>query len=46
MDSIQLFGPFSTGTNLLEKILKENVDSKIHTEEHTHIWKHIIEKNL
>ena len=44
MNSIQLFGPFSTGTNLLANILKENVNSiKIHIEGSTHIWKHTIE---
>lgn len=45
MDYIQLFGPFGTGTNLLERILEKNVDSnsKIHIEGHTHIDKHTIE---
>lgn len=48
MDSIQLFGPFSTGTNLLASILIKNVNSniKINNEGHTHVWKHVIEKNL
>lgn len=44
MDSIQLFGPFCTGTNLLTKILESNVNRKIkiHREGHTHIWKHSV----
>ena len=44
MDSIQLFGPFCSGTNLLTKILESNVNEKynIHNQGHTHIWKHTV----
>ena len=44
MDSIQLFGPFCSGTNLLAKILASNINknNNIHYEGHTHIWKHTI----
>ncbi len=44
MDAIQIFGPFGSGTNLLAKIINNNInkDIKIHGEGHTHIWKHTI----
>jgi hypothetical protein len=44
MKNIQIFGPFCSGTNLITKILKENVMEtvNIHWEGHTHIWKHTI----
>lgn len=44
MNSIQIFGPFCTGTNLITKILKQNINEplNIHWEGHTHIWKHTI----
>lgn len=48
MDCIQLFGPFGSGTNLLVKILIQNINDniKIHSEGQTHIWKHTIKKNF
>ena len=48
ISKIQLLGPFNTGTNLLAKILKQNIKQyiKIHTEGHTLFWKHTIDKSL
>ena len=39
---IQILGPFSTGTNLLSQILRNNLEQnvKIHPEGHTLFWKH------
>ena len=44
MNNIQIFGPFCTGTNLITKILKQNINEplNIQWEGHTHIWKHTI----
>ena len=44
MNNIQIFGPFCSGTNLITKILKENINEplNIQWEGHTHIWKHTI----
>ena len=44
---IQILGPFNTGTNLLAKILKKNInqDIKIHREGHTLFWKHTIDRS-
>lgn len=48
ISKIQLLGPFNTGTNLLSKILKQNIkqDIKIHSEGHTLFWKHNINKSF
>ena len=47
MNTIQIFGPFCSGTNLITKILKQNINEplNIHWEGHTHIWKHTIRLN-
>lgn len=47
MNSIQIFGPFCTGTNLITKILKQNINEPLNMqwEGHTHIWKHTIRLN-
>ena len=44
MNNIQIFGPFCSGTNLITKILKQNINEplNIQWEGHTHIWKHTI----
>ena len=43
-----MLGPFNTGTNLLAKILKKNIEQniQIHPEGHTLLWKHVINKSL
>ena len=48
IEKIQILGPFNTGTNLLSKILKKNVDQiiEIHPEGHTLFWKHTIRKDI
>lgn len=45
---IQILGPFSTGTNLLAKILRENLKEKvnIHHEGHTIFWKHTMHRHV
>ena len=48
ISKIQILGPFNTGTNLLAKILKKNIQQKIqiHHEGHTLCWKHTLDKSL
>jgi len=46
INKIQLLGPFNSGTNLLAKILKQNIKQniKINSVGHTLFWKHKINK--
>lgn len=43
---IQILGPFNTGTNLISKILNDNLseDIYIESEGHTLLFKHILNK--
>ena len=46
-NKIQILGPFNSGTNLISKILNNNLSKniKIHPEGHTVMWKHSISKS-
>ena len=48
ISKIQILGPFNTGTNLLAKILKENIQQKIQIQYdgQTLCWKHTLDKSL
>lgn len=48
ISKIQLLGPFNTGTNLLAKILKQNIKQniKLYMDGETLFWKHTINKSL
>jgi hypothetical protein len=44
MEAVQIYGPFCTGTNLIWKIIKENVKNvKLTRVGSTHLWKHTID---
>ena len=45
---IQILGPYCSGTNLVSKILQQNIkqDIQIHREGHTLFWKHKINKSF
>ena len=41
MKAVQIYGPFCTGTNLIAKIINENVENiEVHSEL---LWKHTID---
>lgn len=48
ISKIQLLGPYNTGTNLLAKILKQNIKQniKLYMDGQTLFWKHTINKSL